>query len=74
MRLSLDAVEREIVRLWEEEALRSQAPRIELLTLVALVSEERLRQRAEEVVAQVVRVHPSRTIVVTWKDGEQASL
>jgi glucose-6-phosphate dehydrogenase assembly protein OpcA len=74
VRLSLDAVEREIARLWEEEALRSQAPRMELLTLVALVSEERLRQRAEEVVAQVVRTHPSRTIVAIWKEGEQASL
>jgi glucose-6-phosphate dehydrogenase assembly protein OpcA len=74
VRLSLDAVEREIVRLWEEEALKSQGPRIELLTVVALVSEERLRPRAEEVLAQVVRAHPSRTIAVTWKEGEQASL
>jgi glucose-6-phosphate dehydrogenase assembly protein OpcA len=74
VRLSLDAVERETARLWEEEALKSQAPRIELMTLVALVSEERLRPRAEEVLAQVVRVHPSRTIAVTWKDGVEASL
>lgn len=74
MRLSLDAVEREIGRLWEEEAQRSQATRIELLTLVALVSEPRMLARAKEVVAQVVRTYPSRSIVVVWKDGSQATL
>jgi glucose-6-phosphate dehydrogenase assembly protein OpcA len=74
VRLSLDAVEREIARLWEEEALRSQAPRIELLTLVALVSEPRLLKRAQEVVAQVVQTYPSRSIVALWKDGSQATL
>ena len=74
MRLSLDAVEREVARLWEEEALRSQAPRIELLTLVALVSEQALLQRAQEVVAQVVQAHPSRTIVASWHEGAEATL
>ena len=74
MRLSLDAVEREIGRLWEEEAQRSQTPRIELLTLVALVSERRLLERAEGVVAEVVRTIPSRSIMVTWKDGSEAKL
>jgi glucose-6-phosphate dehydrogenase assembly protein OpcA len=72
--LSLDAVEREIGRLWEEEAQRSHAPRIELLTLVALVSERRLLERAQKVVAEVVRTYPSRSIVVTWKDGSEAKL
>ncbi len=74
MRLSLDVVEREIGRLWEEEARRSRATRIELLTLVALVSERGLLERAKGVVAEVVRTFPSRSIVVTWKDGSEATL
>jgi len=69
VRLSLDAVEREIGRLWEEEARRSKAARVELLTLVALVNEPGLFDRAVNVVAQVARVQPSRTMVVVWKDG-----
>ena len=74
MKLSLDAVEREIGRLWEQQAAASQAPRIELLTLVALVSERRLLERAQSVVSEVVRNIPSRSIVVTWKDGSEATL
>jgi glucose-6-phosphate dehydrogenase assembly protein OpcA len=74
VRLSLDVVEREIGRLWEAEAQRSPAPRIELLTLVALVSERGLLQRARDVVAQVVRTFPSRSILVTWKDGSESTL
>jgi len=74
VRLSLDAVEREIERLWEEEARRSQAPRIELLTLVALVSEPGLLARATQVVAEVARAHPSRTVVVVWKAGAEATI
>jgi len=74
VRLSLDAVEREIDRLWEEEARRTQAPRIELLTLVALVSEPGLLARTTRVVADVVRVHPSRTVVVDWKTGGEAAI
>ncbi|MGH7437491.1 MAG: glucose-6-phosphate dehydrogenase assembly protein OpcA, partial [Polyangiaceae bacterium] len=69
MRLSLDAVERELGRLWEEETKRSQAARVELLTLVGLVSERGLLPRAKEVVAQVVRTFPSRSILVTWNVG-----
>jgi hypothetical protein len=74
VRLSLDAVERELGRLWEEETKRSHAARVELLTLVGLVSERGLLPRAEDVVAQVVRTFPSRSILVTWKDGSEASL
>jgi glucose-6-phosphate dehydrogenase assembly protein OpcA len=74
VRLSLDAVEREIGRLWEEEAKRSHAPRIELLTLVALVSEVALLERAQKVLGHVVRTYPSRSIVALWRSGEEASL
>jgi glucose-6-phosphate dehydrogenase assembly protein OpcA len=74
VRLSLDAVEREVDRLWEEEAHRSQATRIELLTLVALVSEPGLFARATQVVEEVARAHPSRTIVIVWRAGEEATI
>jgi hypothetical protein len=74
VRLSLDAVEHELGRLWEEETKRSHATRVELLTLVALVSERGLLPRAKDVVAEVVRTFPSRSILVTWKDGSEMSL
>jgi glucose-6-phosphate dehydrogenase assembly protein OpcA len=74
VRLSLDAVQREVGRLWAEEARRSRAARVELMTIVALVSEPRLARRAKEVLEQVVRAHPSRTILVTWTQGNEASL
>jgi glucose-6-phosphate dehydrogenase assembly protein OpcA len=74
VRLSLDAVEREVGRLWEEEARRSKATRVQLLTLVALVSEQALLPRAAKVLEQVVRVHPSRTIAVVWKAGAEAAI
>lgn len=69
MRLALDQVEREVARLWEEEARRTGGARMELLTLVALVSEPRWLERAQKVVADVVKVHPSRSVVAVWKDG-----
>ena len=47
VRLSLDAVEPALAQLWEEEADRGGAPRIELFTLVALVSELALLGRAQ---------------------------
>jgi glucose-6-phosphate dehydrogenase assembly protein OpcA len=74
VRLSLDAVEREVGRLWEEEARRSKATRVQLLTLVALVSEPGLLARAAKVLEQVARVHPSRTIAVVWKGGTEATI
>jgi glucose-6-phosphate dehydrogenase assembly protein OpcA len=74
MSVSLDAVEREVARLWDEEARRSSAPRIELLTLVALVSEPSLLERTQNVVAEVVRAHPSRTIVAYWTKGAEPAL
>jgi glucose-6-phosphate dehydrogenase assembly protein OpcA len=72
--VALDQVEREVARLWEEEARKTGAARVELLTLVALVSEARLLERAQKVVSEVVRVHPSRTIVAVWKDGAQPAI
>jgi glucose-6-phosphate dehydrogenase assembly protein OpcA len=74
MRLSLDQLERELARLWEEEARQSHGARTELLTLEALVSEPRWLERARSVIADVVRVHPSRTIVAVWREGAPASL
>jgi glucose-6-phosphate dehydrogenase assembly protein OpcA len=74
MRVALEAVEREVARLWEEEARRSQAPRIELQTIVALVSEPRLLERARRVMNAVTAVHPSRSIVAVWTDGAEATI
>jgi glucose-6-phosphate dehydrogenase assembly protein OpcA len=65
----LEKVERELARLWEEEAQKTQASRVELLTVAALVSEERLLDRAKDVLAQVATAHPSRTIAATWSPG-----
>jgi hypothetical protein len=42
---------------------------VELLTLVALVSEPSLLGRAQQVVAEVARAHPARTVVAVWKPG-----
>jgi glucose-6-phosphate dehydrogenase assembly protein OpcA len=74
VRLSLDRVEPELARLWEEEARRSQATRVELLTLVALVSEPALLERAQNVVARVARAHPSRTVLATWIPSDTAGI
>jgi glucose-6-phosphate dehydrogenase assembly protein OpcA len=74
LRFSLDSVEREVVRLWDEEARRSPAARVELLTLVALVTEPGLFERAQNVVTDVARVHPSRTIVVRWGTGGERAI
>jgi hypothetical protein len=62
------------VRLWDEEARRSPAARVELLTLVALVSEPELFERAQQVVTDVARAHPSRTIVVRWATGGERAI
>jgi glucose-6-phosphate dehydrogenase assembly protein OpcA len=74
MRLSVDQVEREVARLWEEEAKKSGTARIELLTVVALVSEPALLERAQSVLSAVVKRLPSRTIVAVWREGAQPSL
>lgn len=74
MKLPLEGVEAEITRLWEEEAERTGAPRIELMTLVALVSEPALLDRAQHVVAHFVAAHPSRTIVALWRESGEAAI
>lgn len=69
MKLALDSVERAVAQLWEDEARQSPgATRIELMTLVALVSDLGLVDRTNKVIEEVVRSHPSRTIVATWSD------
>jgi glucose-6-phosphate dehydrogenase assembly protein OpcA len=72
LKLPLDRVEPEIARLWDEEASRSGAPRVELATLVALVSEPSLLARAQAAVSTCVAAHPSRTIVAVWHDERAA--
>jgi hypothetical protein len=74
VRLALDRVEREVARLWEQEARVCATPRIEALTLVALVSEPEQLARVERVLAEVVRSHPSRTIVAMWRGGEPPAI
>jgi glucose-6-phosphate dehydrogenase assembly protein OpcA len=74
VRLSVDQVEREVARLWEEEARKSGGTRVELLTLVALVSEPQLLERAQKVLSDVVKSVPSRTIVAVWRDGAQPAI
>ncbi len=74
MRLSLDKVELEIARLWEEEARRSRATRVELMTLVALVSESHLLDRARDVVQRVARAYPLRTVLASWTDSDRPAI
>jgi glucose-6-phosphate dehydrogenase assembly protein OpcA len=74
VKLPLERVELEITRLWEEEASRGGAPRVELSTLVALVSEPELLERAQAAVRASVAAQPSRTIVAVWHDGDEASI
>ena len=71
--LSLDKVERELARLWEEES-RAAGSRAALLTLVALVSEPRLLERTQQVLGEVALVHPARTIAAVWREGAAPSI
>lgn len=72
--LPLDKVERELARLWDEEGRSAGGSRASLMTLVALVSEPRLLARTQQVVSEVVRTHPARTIVAVWQDGAAPAL
>ena len=74
MSLSLDQVERELARLWEEESRSAGGSRAALLTLVALVSEPRLLERAQKVLSELVRNQPARTITAVWRDGAQPAI
>jgi glucose-6-phosphate dehydrogenase assembly protein OpcA len=74
VRLPLDAVEREMARLWGEEARQSHTPRMGLLTLVALASEPGLVHRAQQAMREVAQAHPSRTVVAAWTPGAPAAI
>jgi glucose-6-phosphate dehydrogenase assembly protein OpcA len=72
MKVELKNVEKELAKLWEADASRARAARVELFTLVALVSEPRLLDRANAVLAKVAHVHECRTIAALWKPGDAA--
>jgi hypothetical protein len=69
VKVSLDAVEPALAKLWKDEADRGGAPRIALFTVVALASELAVLERAERVVAAVACTYPSRTIVAICMRG-----
>lgn len=69
MRVELKDVEKELAKLWDAEASRSRSARVELFTLVALVSDPALLDRAKSVVARVAHVHDCRTITAVWRSG-----
>ena len=74
VKLPLEGIEPALARLWEDEARQSGAPRIELLTLVAVVTEPSLLDRALRVVDAFASSHPARTIVATHRPGAQAAI
>jgi len=74
MKLSLDEVEREIARQWGEAEHTGGGARVQLLTLVAMVSEPGLLGRAQGVLSELVRAQPCRTIVAVWSAGESPSM
>jgi glucose-6-phosphate dehydrogenase assembly protein OpcA len=63
VKIPLEGVERAITKLWEEEATKSSAPRLELMTVVALVSDPGLLDRAKKAVSDLVCSQAARTIV-----------
>jgi glucose-6-phosphate dehydrogenase assembly protein OpcA len=73
MSVSLDQVERELARLWDE-ARTTGGSRAALMTLVALVSEPRLLERAQTALSEVVRNQPARTITAVWREGASPSI
>jgi glucose-6-phosphate dehydrogenase assembly protein OpcA len=73
-KIALKDVERELAKLWDDEASRARSARVELFTLVALVSDPSLLERAKGVLAGVARVHDCRTIAAVWRPGDAASI
>lgn len=66
-RVPLDRVDWALHRLWEQdEQAGGTGAHASLCTIVALASLPSLVGRANEVLAQVVRVHPARTITASW--------
>ncbi len=74
MRVELKDVENELAKMWDAEASRSRSARVELFTLVALVSDPALLERAKSVVAKVAHVHDCRTIIAVWKSGDAPAI
>lgn len=72
--MPLEGVERAITKLWEEEATRSSAPRLELMTVVALVSDPSLFDRAKKALSDLVCSQAARTIVAVARPGEDAEI
>lgn len=69
MKIPLEGVERALTKLWEEEATRSSAPRLELMTVVALVSDPKFLDRAKKVLGDLVCSQAARTIVAVAYPG-----
>jgi glucose-6-phosphate dehydrogenase assembly protein OpcA len=74
MKVHLKDVERELTKLWEEDRVTSHASRAELCTVVALVSEPSLLDRAQKVLAEVATSYPCRTIAAVWHAGSPPAL
>jgi glucose-6-phosphate dehydrogenase assembly protein OpcA len=74
MKVQLKDVERELTKLWEEDRATSHSSRSELSTLVALVSEPSLLDRARKVLSEVATSYPCRTIAVVWRPGDAPKL
>lgn len=74
MKIPLESVERVTAQLWDNEARRSGAPRIALMTLVALVAEASQVERANQGIAQFAVQHPARTILAKWSEGTEDAI
>jgi glucose-6-phosphate dehydrogenase assembly protein OpcA len=72
--VTLESAERALARLWSDETKKTGAPRIGLMTIVALVSEPSLLDRARDVVGELVRTYPSRTIVAVYHDAAESEI
>jgi glucose-6-phosphate dehydrogenase assembly protein OpcA len=69
MKVKLDTVEKELAKLWESQAASAHSARVELFTIVAIVSDPKLLARTNDVLARVVRAQACRTIVALPVDG-----
>ncbi len=69
MSIPLDQVEQTLTRLWEEEVRSDRSvAHATLLNLVVLVSHDSLLERAQSMIAELVKYHAARTITVTWTE------
>jgi hypothetical protein len=74
MKVLLKDVERELTKLWEEDRAMSHSSRSELCTVVALVSDPSLLDRARKVLSDVATSYPCRTIAAVWQPGRTPKL